>query len=224
VDELPARELHRVRHLVEAEHLTLVIDAMAAGNSPATVWVDDGAAPGAAAIWDGTHSLYLAGAADRAGALGASIGQHIASARPGLVKVYATDAAASAAFAGCQLESRERVFYRGGQLQIPCWRSRLSAGLRISSIGDEIRRLAAFGNFADVSAEIESCWPSIADFRRTGFGFCVHDGQVIVCWCTAEYVSDGRCGIGIAQGYRRQRAASGHLPGCGRLAGRRASC
>lgn len=197
MDELPARELPRVRHLFEAEHLALVIDAMAVGNSPATVWVDDGAAPRAAAIWDRAHSLYLAGAADGAGAFGGAISQHVASARPGLVKVYATDTAAGAAFAGRQLDRRERVFYRGGQLRIPGWRSRLPAGLRISSIGDEISQLAALGNFADVTAEIESCWPSMADFRSVGFGFCAHDGELIVCWCTAEYVSDGRCGIGI---------------------------
>lgn len=37
----------------------------------------------------------------------------------------------------------------------------------------------------------------MADFRRAGFGFCAHDAGTIMCWCTAEYVSEGRCGIGI---------------------------
>lgn len=193
--------------MFEAEHLALVIDAMAVGNSPATVWVDDDTAPRAAAIWDRAHSLYLAGGADGVGEFGAAISQHVAAARPGLVKVYATD---GAALAGRPLDRRERVFYRGGQLRIPGWRSRLPAGLRISSIGTAIGQLAALGNFADVAAEIESCWPSMADFRRAGFGFCAHDGELIVCWCTAEYVSDGQCGIGIetVPTYRRLGVAT----------------
>lgn len=197
MDELPARELHRVRHLFDGEHLALVIDAMVAGNSPATAWVDDGPRPRAVAVWDGAHSLYIAGAPDRAGVFSAAISGHVGPARPGLVKVYASTAAASAALAGPVRDHRERVFYRGGELLIPGWRSRVPAGLRISSIEDEFRQPGALGNFADVTAEIESCWPSLDDFRRAGFGFCAHDGENIVCWCTAEYVSDGRCGIGI---------------------------
>ena len=197
MDELPAREFHRIRHLFEAEHLALVIDAMAVGNSPATAWVDSRARPQAAAIWDGAHSLYIEGAADRAGEFSAAISRHVARARPGLVKVYASEAAAGAALRGRPLDRRERVFYRAGERQIPCRSSRLPAGLRISSIGDEFRLLSALGNFDDVEAEIESCWPSLDDFRRAGFGFCAHDGEAVVCWCTAEYVSVGRCGIGI---------------------------
>lgn len=197
MDELPGRDLHRVRHLFEADHLALVIDAMVAGNSPATAWVDDGAMPRAVAIWDGAHSLYITGAADRAGGFGAAVGRHIAAAKPGLVKVSATEAAFGVAFAGHPLDRRERVFYRGDRPLIPDWRHRLPAGMRISSIGGELRQLGALGNFADVTGEIESCWPSMDDFLRAGFGFCAHDGEVVVCWCTAEYVSNGRCGIGI---------------------------
>ena len=197
MDELPGRDLHQVRHLFQGEHLALVIDAMVAGNSPATAWVDDGARPRAVAIWDGAHSLYIAGSADRAGEFSVAISRTVASARPGLVKVYASQDAAGAALAGRPLDRRERVFFRGGKLLIPGWRSRLPAGLRISSIGDEFGQVSSLGDFADLSAEIESCWPSMEWFRRTGFGFCAHDGETIACWCTAENVSDGRCGIGI---------------------------
>ena len=38
---LPQREVRRVRHLLGAEHLALMIDAVIAGNSPARVWADD---------------------------------------------------------------------------------------------------------------------------------------------------------------------------------------
>ena len=210
MDELPGQDLDRVRHLFEAEHLALAIDAMVAGNSPATAWVDDGAKPRAAAIWDGSHSLYIGGPAERTRLLSTAISGHVASARPGLVKVYATESAAGAALAGRKLDRRDRVFYRGGKLLIQDWQSRLPAELRISSIRDEFRQVGVLGNFADVASEIESCWPSMDDFLRAGFGFCAHDGETIVCWCTAEYVSNGRCGIGIetVPGYRGRGVAT----------------
>jgi GNAT superfamily N-acetyltransferase len=67
----------------------------------------------------------------------------------------------------------------------------IAAGRRSTEKRD---RLA---NADDVIAEIESCWASLADFRRSGFGLIAHDARAIVCWCTAEFVSDGKCGIGI---------------------------
>jgi GNAT superfamily N-acetyltransferase len=72
--------------------------------------------------------------------------------------------------------------------------SRLPDGFRISRINDS---LAGLANFTDVVAEIESCWPSMRDFRRSGFGFVACDTDAIVCWCTAEYVSPGQCGVGV---------------------------
>lgn len=197
MEAFPGREASRVRHLFDGEHLALVIDAMAAGHSPATVWADDAAAPRAAAIWDGGHCLYIGGAGSRVAAFGGIVDRRIGTGRPGLVKIYATENNARAVFACHQLDRRERVFYRGERAAGGGWRDRLPAGLRISSITAEFGRLSSLRNFADVAAEVESCWPSVADFRRAGFGFCCHDASAIVCWCTAEYVSDGQCGIGI---------------------------
>jgi len=197
VHELPSHQTHRIRSLFDGEHLALVIDAIVAVNSPAAVWVDDASAPRAAAIWDGAHCVYVAGPAGRVAAFREVVSQHVGPAGPGLVKIYATDAAAHAVFAGHDLKRAERVFYRAGQEPMAGWRHKLPAGLEISSITEEFDRLGALGNFSDVTSEVESCWPSMADFRRAGFGFCAHDAGSIVCWCTAEYVSDGRCGIGI---------------------------
>jgi RimJ/RimL family protein N-acetyltransferase len=83
-------------------------------------------------------------------------------------------------------------------------RLRMPAGFRITAIHDHLPELAMLSNFDAVIAEIESCWTSMTAFGRAGFGFCAHDHATIVCWCTAEYVSDGQCGIGIetAAAYR----------------------
>ena len=194
---LPDRELHRVRHLFGAEHLSLVIDAIIAGNTPARVWADDLVTPRAALAWDGAHCLYLAGAADHSDACRKLFEREIAPTGRGMFKLYGTEAATSAVLAGQALRRRERVLYRGDRLAVSGWPQRVPAGFEVSAIGNQIPGLSALANFAEVAAEIGSCWPAMADFLRAGFGFCAHDADTIVCWCTAEYVSDGRCGIGI---------------------------
>jgi hypothetical protein len=112
-------------------------------------------------------------------------------------RLYATETAANAVFAEHSLRWRERVLYRGDRLAVAGWPRRVPAGFRISAINERFPELRMLSNFAEVTAEIGSCWNSMADFRRAGFGFCAHDAGTIVCWCTAEYVSDGQCGIGI---------------------------
>jgi GNAT superfamily N-acetyltransferase len=194
---LPHRDVPRVRHLFGAEHLALVIDAIIAGNTPASVWADDAGAPRMAMVWERAHNLYVVGALNHGGACREIFGQEIAPAGRGIVKVHAADAAACAVVTGHALDRRERVLYRGDGSAIAGWPQRIPLGFRISSIDEQFRELGALSNFGDVVAEIESCWTSVADFRRAGFGFCAHDTDTIVCWCTAEYVSDGRCGIGI---------------------------
>jgi hypothetical protein len=194
---LPSREVHRVRHLFGAEHLALVIDAVIAGNSPAEVWADNLAGPRGALVWDRAHSIYFAGSADPAEPWRELFRREIAPAGRGIVKLYTTEEAANAILARQALNRRERVFYRGGRPRLPGSSPRLPAGFKISSISDRFAGLAALTNFTDLIAEIESGWNSVDDFRRAGFGYCAHNAETIVCWCTAEYFSQGRCGTGI---------------------------
>jgi RimJ/RimL family protein N-acetyltransferase len=193
---LPDRELHRIRHLFNAEHLALVTEAVIAGNSVGQVWTDDLETPRTALMWDRAHNVYLAGPVDQTEVWRELFGREIAPLGRGIFKLHA-DAAAEAAFAGYELHRRERVFYRGGRAGNPSSSGRMPAGFQISAINDRFDQLAALANFSSVTEEIGSCWKSVADFLRTGFGFCAHNAETIVCWCTAEYVSDGRCGIGI---------------------------
>ena len=57
---------------------------------------------------------------------------------------------------------------------------------------------------------LADCWLSPAVFAAHGFGACVLEGDTVVSWCMAEYVGDGRCGIGIetTEGYRRRGFAA----------------
>jgi GNAT superfamily N-acetyltransferase len=46
--------------------------------------------------------------------------------------------------------------------------------------------------------EIGWMWPSLDHFYAHGLGWAAQVGDRLICWCTAEYMSGDRCGIGIA--------------------------
>lgn len=192
--ELRPADAERVRHLFDVPHLALVIEAVVAGNSPATIWADDARRPRTAVLWDGAHSLHLTGAPDHTGACRELFRTKIV--RGALVKVYATRAAAEAVFslAGDSLRLRERVLFRADR---PVTAVPPPDGFHLTPINEGFAGLARLANFASLTDEIESCWNSLTAFRRTGFGFCAHTTSAIASWCTAEYVSPGQCGIGI---------------------------
>ncbi len=203
---LSAGDGHRVRSMFDSEHLSFVIEAIIAGNSPAIAWADDPLTPGTALIWDRAHCLYLGGdyhSGDPAGSGWQGLFlDEIEPAGSGIFKLYAR--APVPRLAGRALHPRERVLYRarwhpdGTGLHGPAGRDR--AGVQISSIVGSFAELARLANFGAVIEEIESCWTSMDDFREAGFGFCAHDDETIMSWCTAEYVSGGRRGTGIRCG------------------------
>jgi RimJ/RimL family protein N-acetyltransferase len=53
-------------------------------------------------------------------------------------------------------------------------------------------------NLAYVRDEIKTMWPSLERFGEKGFGVAALLEETVIGWCTAEYASEGQCGIGIA--------------------------
>lgn len=194
---MPREGLSRVRTLVAAEHLAFVVDAMAAGNTAARAWVDDLLAPRAALIWDLGHAVYLVGRIDEARSWRRVFDEQVAATNPGFLKVHLTQSVADSVFAGWPLQERARVLYRGSTAPAVPPSLRLPDGFRISAINDRFDQLCRLDNFDHVLAEIRSCWPSVRAFRQSGFGYIAHDANQVVCWCTAECVSQRACGIGI---------------------------
>jgi GNAT superfamily N-acetyltransferase len=189
---LSERELAGLRPLCDTEHATLVVEAVLAGTTPGRAWADHPGAPTTALVWDGAHSVHLLGALDDPDACRAALDREIRPLRHGVLK-FAT--AAPEAFAATGWPLRERVLYRGhgGAPDLPA----APPGCRVDPIIEGYPHLRALAGFDAVRAEIELCWGTLASFQRAGFGFCAHDGASILGWCTAEHVSEGRCGIGI---------------------------
>lgn len=200
---------HRIRPLVSGQHLTLMSEAMIAGNSPAQMWVDDAQTPRSAYVWDRGHCHYLAGAAANT-AFNDSVRRLVAGTiaaatlaqGSGFFKVYSTSAAWDAALADTYsawpLKQRARVFYALEHAHVPGWRSRVSPGFQVQRIDRALLAQRSLKNVHWLVEEIESCWPSLDLFLEKAFGFYACTTDAVTGWCTGEYVSAQKIGIGIA--------------------------
>lgn len=222
---LEQHDYQKVQSLFEGPHLALVIDAVIAGNSPGSIWVDDVAHPRAALLWDKAHCFYLVGAADNAEfnqtarqlvaekLLPEAIARHI-----GIFKVYYTsqdwERHTGIIFENISLAKMERVFYTFGELKIRDWRDEVPDGFSVRRIDQTLLADTGLKNLEAVIDEIESCWNALGDFLEHGFGFCMVSADEIAGWCTAEYVSGKKCGIGIETVEAHMRRGFATLTAC----------
>lgn len=210
-----------IRSLFQGAYLTLTVNAVLAGNSTALIWADDPAQPNTALMWDNAHILYVVGEAgnhnfnQRLGEMFST--QLLPDARKrgidGFKIVYGNPSwenQIATVFPTLPLSHYPRVVYSLGKLTVPDWQQRLAPSYSMRPIDQAMLNDKTLGNVADLVEEIESCWPSRERFLAQGFGLCLVGNDEIICRCTAEYVSPGKCGIGIAtaEPYRRRGFAT----------------
>ena len=214
--QLERDEYQRVRPLAGQLHLSLALDAMAVGNSPALVWVDDRAQPSAAYVWDKAHCHFLLGDASTpafARTVRELVRQEIAPQMlahgKAFLKVYYSSAdweeQIGAVYETAELLRRERVFYALDQVAKPEWRASIPSGFSVRQIDSELLATDRLRGIEILRNEIQTGWYSVEDFLHTGFGYCLLRENEIVTWCTAEYVSAGKCGIGIETAVEHMR-------------------
>jgi len=120
--------------------------------------------------------------------------------RLGMFKVYYTSEFGKSRIAGLfnhmPLIEAERSLYVFPNENILNNKNLIPTGFHVQQI-DKNLLSSNLKNIQDVISEIESCWNTLKHFLDKGFGFCLLNNNEVACWCTAEYVSDGRCGIGI---------------------------
>lgn len=195
-----------VRHLFAEPHLALVIEAVIAGHSPAHIWVDAATRPQTALLWDKSHGLYLAGALPSSLSwLHTLLHQTIIPEARGrgirLFKVYHSGPdwaeIAPSLLNPIALTPRTRSFLRFDPSSPPVGDITVPDGFTLRPIDASLLADDNLMNIEALREEITSCWPMVDTFLFHGFGFCLVQGTELVCWCTAEYVSAGQCGVGI---------------------------
>lgn len=221
IPQLTPDQYENVRPLINGLPLSLVIEGVIAGNSPALLWADDPDQPDTAVMWDGSHSFYFMGEPDEAAffpTLRAFVLDRLvpesAPYNGGVFKVYLGSdlwkPRIPMLFTGVPLILRERVIYADAVSRDELSHLQPPEGCRIEPIDTVLLAQAHLEHLTDVISEIESCWVSLERFLEQGFGFCMCSDMAVMGWCTAEYVSEGRCGIGIetVEAYQRQGVAT----------------
>lgn len=83
-------------------------------------------------------------------------------------------------------------------------------GINIRAMDEELLYNSKLANVHYLREELEKRWYSMDRFLEKGFGYYASRDGEILGWCTAEYLSDKCCGIGIetVQEFKRQGVAS----------------
>jgi GNAT superfamily N-acetyltransferase len=198
----------------DAVHLTagclpaeLALRAIAAGNSPGRVWADQSTL----LLWDqGNQVIYLAAADQQAAAFPTQLTTIFTAARRQRLrwlKLRPLSTAVTAAllqhFAADELIPNDAIgFLHAGTVPAA---TTLPYGVTVMPIDDALLDQPQLAHYDELLDEINGMWGALAQFRRAGFGVAARRGDALIGWCTAEFVSAGRCGIGIAVHPAEQR-------------------
>ena len=215
---LHSKETSSIRPHFDTPNLRLVVDSIIDGKTPARVWADDPATPRTVLAWEG-RCIYLVGDFEGVEANNGLREIFSTEIQPegqlrelGFFKLYYSPDAWS-----LQLE---KIFgplsHKNVERRIYCSVRDSSSRIDIPSPPLKLRQIDAqllqsdFAHISAVKDEILGGWSSLEIFLDQGFGFAMLYGTSVVCWCTAEYVSEGKCGIGIEtiEAYERRGIAT----------------
>ncbi|MEZ4736563.1 MAG: GNAT family N-acetyltransferase [Caldilineaceae bacterium] len=191
-------------------HLAIVTASILAGNTRGQLWkVRQAADEPVLLLWDqGNKVFYLAGelvaeaarqaltdlltTTIRPNALAAGVAYF--KARP---RSSSLTAALPALFPWCVLRETESLFYEFAQPAPNATAPPPVADLQFVQIDHAFLLTEVLENVHLIRDEIRWMWPSMDQFYAHGFGVAAVIPGRVICWCTAEYVSPTRCGIGI---------------------------
>ena len=100
-------------------------------------------------------------------------------------------------FKNTPLHKTNKIFYTFRAAKVKAIPTPRLKGIRYLPIDADFLEKERFENNRYVRSEVEWMWPSLERFRAKGFGIAAVVDASIICWCTAEYVSENKCGIGI---------------------------
>lgn len=205
--QLPPAAFARAWALFGGDHDHLAIVSALARQSPAEVYVDDPQSPraGLVALWNGR--LFLAGTPSD-GPFARSVAAFLrdrytppaAGSEPCDRTIAYTPAGWEAylpsLFADIASFRAEREYYRL-RLTAPVDTPPLPPDFRLRRVDATLVADTSLGNHQMLLAETQSEAPSVADFLRHRFGYCIQHDADLVAWCLSEYNYEDRCELGI---------------------------
>jgi len=223
ITELPPDHIPVHKASFPGPHLELVIASIAAGNTAAQLWEVE--QPGESAVkllWvKGNNVFYFsanqisaASQHDLADFIATHIRPRARAERSAHFKIHALSPALEDAlaplFSEITLSEMPTLFYGFTQPGPVHVAAPAVDGIRFISIDRAFLGAEQLQHIARVRAEILWMWPSEEHFYKYGLGYAAVVHNQVVCWCTAEYLSAERCGIGIetVAAYERRGVAT----------------
>jgi RimJ/RimL family protein N-acetyltransferase len=209
VTELVFHDYCLVKPFFEGPEFDLLLSAILEGNSLAQVWVDGKSEPESVFLWDKANNVfYLAGGESNVqfnreirALIGRKIVPELKLRRRLHFRLRLTselwDKTLSSIFMDTNLTLGHHIFHTHQKPVKHDWRSSMLEGLRLKQIDEHFLHEEPYENKEFVLDEIQQIWPTVDRFVKFGFGFSLVTDKQAVCWCTAEYMSKHKCGIGI---------------------------
>jgi RimJ/RimL family protein N-acetyltransferase len=107
-------------------------------------------------------------------------------------------------FQNLQLYKMNKLLYVFRKQKGPPISTSVLEDVRYALIDVDFLEKDDYQNVQYVRSEVDWMWSSREKFCENGFGYAALLAEHIVCWCTAEYVSERKCGIGIETIQARQ--------------------
>ncbi|MGZ3677474.1 MAG: GNAT family N-acetyltransferase [Ktedonobacterales bacterium] len=204
--QLDPNTFQLARHLFDTES-HLAIAAALSGETPAEVYVDIPLAPRAALLIVLDHRIFLAGTPyDAAFAQGFAALMHqryAAMATHGkpvertiAYTPHSWEAVLPTLFVDVESQRMDRLSYRL-RLDTPVVPPIPPDGFTLRQIDAALVAESALANHQALLAEMQSEAPSVEDFLRSKFGYCLQHGHELIAWCLSEYNHGDRCELGI---------------------------
>jgi len=223
INELPASAVLDYAAVLPGDHLALISQSVAAGNTAAQLWqiAHQGAVP-TLVLWEGgNNGVYVSQFPVEPAAQQDLVRLIAGTIRPRAIaegvrrcklRVLAPvpDNELSRLLPGFQLRPYTTLFYGFNSPQPRPVAAPAVTGISFAQINRELLANERLAHREEVRDEIAGMWPSEARFFAVGFGYAAIADEQIICWCTAEFVGPTSCGIGIATrpDYERRGVAS----------------
>jgi len=224
--ELEPNQFEKIRSLFhKLQHLTFTLDAVIARNTLMRIWVDSKDDPKSCFMWDKMHCYYFVGQAENE-----NFNKQISKLFDQTIIPQAIRNKSDLYKVESSSKEWEPFLEKLLKKYLPVKRSRVFLTLeefipknmaKFLQKAFEIREIdqklleSEIANIQSIVDEINVCWDSIESFLKIGFGFCLivhldNSKKEIQGWCTGEYFSSKKCGIGIEtfSGYRKKGYAT----------------
>ena len=195
-------EILKLKNNYASEQVNFVFDSIIEGKTIAEVYADRSELPAISLIWDMGYNFYVGGTAvstDDYLQAADFLREKFENEKITGAKVYFPSKDWEFALMESLHDFHPRIYERSLLKHDFASNPSVSVGdnILITEIDKKVIESTQLANINAMQDEIVGMWGTTDRFCEQGFGYCAITDESVVNWCTAEYVSRHRCGIGI---------------------------